>query len=106
MPDQYWVRPEELRARASGYSGVGDRLEDALARLQSTLAAAGACWGEDPAGQRFARAYSGPAGTAQQAFREFAGGLGAIRRKLGTMADNYERADLAGAERFGSGDVA
>lgn len=104
MNDRYWVRPDELRGRAAGYSGVGDRLEDVLTRLQSALTAAGACWGDDEAGQRFARAYDGPAGSAQQAFRDFSRGLRDIHRMLTVMADNYERADRSEADRLRPGD--
>lgn len=100
MVDQWWVRPDELRSRAGGYSGVADRLEDILGRLQTVLAGVGACWGDDEAGQQFARAYGGPAGRAQQAFHEFSEGLQDVRRKLALMADNYELVDRSEADRF------
>ncbi|MQA87370.1 MAG: PE domain-containing protein [Streptosporangiales bacterium] len=103
MLDRFWVQPEELRGRAGGYSGVADQLEDILARLQTVLAGAGECWGDDEAGRQFARAYGGPAGRAQQAFHEFSESMRDVHRRLARMADNYERVDGSAADRFGSG---
>lgn len=100
------VDPPRLRAVAPQFDAVADRLDSARTALQGALAAEGACWGGDAAGQTFAQRYLPQAGAAMTALDMLAEVLRAIRTSLDASADAWEGADHSGAGRFGGASAA
>jgi uncharacterized protein YukE len=63
--------------------------------LQQRLAAFGACWGNDPVGERFGVAYSAAAGVVQNNMTALSTGLVRIAAALRAVAESYEATERA-----------
>ncbi len=95
------VDPVRLRGAAPQFDTVADQLQDARTVLETVLAAEGPCWGEDDAGQTFARSYFPQAEATTQALGTVAEALRAIRVSLDAAAGTWEGCDQGVAGRFG-----
>ncbi|MGH8964867.1 MAG: WXG100 family type VII secretion target [Actinomycetes bacterium] len=99
----FQVDPVRLRGAAPRFDAVADQMEDARSTVETALAAEGTCWGEDDAGQTFARSYLPQAGGTAQALGTVVEALRAIRSSLDAAAGTWEGCDQGVAGRFGGG---
>lgn len=99
----FQVDPVRLRGAAPRFDAVADQVQDARVALEAALAAEGPCWGEDDAGQTFARGYLPQAEAATRALGTVVEALRAIRTSLDAAAGTWEGCDQGVASRFGGG---
>jgi uncharacterized protein YukE len=81
-----------------------DHAEDArrtATALRRAVESAGACWGEDEIGRRFAAAHRAPADAAMAAVEEIPGRLREMGDKLAATADATRDTDRANADDLG-----
>jgi uncharacterized protein YukE len=95
------VDPTALRSASPKFSAAGDKLQSAWETLRSALDAQGECWGNDEAGQEFAKSYKPLADSTRQAFPMLVEGIHSIRTGLDASADTWEAVDQGGAQSFG-----
>lgn len=95
------VDPTALRSASPKFSSAGDKLQTAWETLRSELDAQGECWGNDEAGQEFAKSYKPLAESGRQAFPLLVDGIHSIREGLDASADTWESVDQGGAKSFG-----
>lgn len=95
------VDPTALRSASPKFSSAGDKLQHAWETLRSALDANNGCWGNDDAGQEFAKSYLPLAESGKQAFPLLVEGLHSIRAGLDASADTWEQVDEGGAKTFG-----
>lgn len=70
------------------------------AALRRAVESAGACWGDDEIGERFAAAHRGPAEEALAALEELPERLREVGDKFAATAETNRRTDLANAEEL------
>jgi uncharacterized protein YukE len=97
------VDPVRLRGASPQFDTVADQLQDVRTALETALAAEGPCWGEDDAGQTFARSYLPQTGATTQALGAAVDALRAIRVSLDAAAGTWQGCDQGVAGRFGGG---
>ncbi|MGH3998783.1 MAG: WXG100 family type VII secretion target [Pseudonocardiaceae bacterium] len=97
------VDPVRLRGASPRFDMVADQVRDARTALETALAAEGPCWGEDAAGQTFARGYLPQAEATTQALGTVVEALRAIRVSLDAATGTWEGCDQGAAGRFGGG---
>lgn len=95
------VDPTALRSASPKFSSAADKLQSTWDTLKSALDAQGDCWGNDEAGQEFAKSYTPLADQAAQAFPMLTEGIHSIRTGLDASADTWEAVDQGGARSFG-----
>lgn len=101
MAGGFEVDPVALRSASPRFDGVGDAVTSAFDRLTGALSSEGACWGDDAAGQAFAKGYRPGADLANQVTPALVDALRAIRTELDASANAWERSDTDGATSFG-----
>ncbi|PKW15272.1 WXG100 family type VII secretion target [Saccharopolyspora spinosa] len=94
------VRPEALRGASPQFDGAADKLQAALDKLNGVLQAEGECWGNDEAGQEFAKDYKPGSQSATDAFTGLTGALHQIRGELDNTAKTWETDDTNNADSF------
>jgi len=103
----YTVDPEGLASSGPQYGVVADQVQALYDTLTAKLAAEGACWGNDEAGNAFAAKYVGPAVSALQQMDTTNQGLQSMVDGVGGWAQNYVNADQSAqqdaATQLGSG---
>jgi uncharacterized protein YukE len=95
------VDPTALRSASPKFSAAGDKLQTAWETLRGVLDANNGCWGNDEAGQEFAKSYLPLEQSARQAIPLVAEGIHSIRKGLDASADTWEAVDQGGAKSLG-----
>jgi uncharacterized protein YukE len=95
LGNEFSVNPDSLRSAGAQFGPQDDALTQALAQLKSALAGLNGMCGDDEQGHKFASQYEPKAAQLQEVLGQMALGLGKIGQGLQTMADNYDRADVA-----------
>jgi len=92
--------PAKLARHADEFPGLAERAGAIHGELAAALDAAGACWGDDPAGRSFADGHVQPAGQALDQ-------LGALPHRLTDVGDRfvatargYQQSDADSADRL------
>nr|WP_052477981.1 PE domain-containing protein [Kibdelosporangium sp. MJ126-NF4]CEL15157.1 hypothetical protein [Kibdelosporangium sp. MJ126-NF4]CTQ93247.1 hypothetical protein [Kibdelosporangium sp. MJ126-NF4] len=99
------VDPEGVQAGATGLAGVGTGFTENAATLKAGLRAEGQPWGDDGAGQNFAKDYVPAADAISKAVGEVAAALNQIAENLQAQADAHRKTDESSAQTFGNTQV-
>ncbi|MEU6128568.1 WXG100 family type VII secretion target [Saccharopolyspora sp. NPDC047091] len=101
MSGRMRMRPEEIRAGGARIGAAGDRLDEVLKQLKSSLDGEGECWGDDEAGQKFAETYV-------QNSTDVTDGIGKLAEALGNIMDNLKATadDTEGRDAESASDIA
>ncbi len=89
--------PAKLAQHAADFPGYADQVSAIHTQLRSALAAAGSCWGDDPAGRSFAGAHVPPADGTIDQLAGLPGKLTDVGDRFATTAAGYQQADEYGA---------
>lgn len=92
---------ENLSARAGEFADHAERAKRVATSLRQVIESAGACWGEDEIGRRFAAAHHAPADAALASVEEIPGRLLEMGEGLAATADTTRAADLSNADQLG-----
>lgn len=95
--------PAAIERHAADFPGYADRIGAIHRQLSSALAAAGACWGADPAGQSFAAGHVAPADDTLAQLAALPGRLADVGDRFTVTAAGYRDADQRGADLLGDG---
>lgn len=101
--DGFQADPAALERHAADFPGYADRVAAIHRQLSSALAAAGACWGADAAGQSFAAGHVAPADDTLAQLAALPGRLADVGDRFTTTAAGYRDVDQRGAELLGEG---
>ncbi|WP_199442538.1 WXG100 family type VII secretion target [Umezawaea beigongshangensis] len=91
------VDPGAVSGAAAELGSAADRLESVGTALTDALAAAGACWGGDESGQKFAEDYVPGAEGAVRAFTSLVEGLRGLQGNVVDAMTTYRTVDGTGA---------
>lgn len=97
MTSGFEVDPEVLARHAADFPAHAQRAGAIHAELSDALASAGACWGDDPAGQSFAAGHVADADSTMSRLGGLSGRLGDVGDRLTTTARGYQDADQGAA---------
>ncbi|GAA0509961.1 uncharacterized protein YukE [Saccharopolyspora erythraea NRRL 2338] len=92
------MQPEEIRSGGTKIGHAGEDCEKVHQTLKSGLDAEGQCWGNDEAGQEFAKSYVQAAKDVEEGIKKIAKALGDIKTNLHQTADDTEARDAKSAE--------
>jgi uncharacterized protein YukE len=98
MADQFCIDPAEVRAIADGLAGLSARMTGHVSGLGAHVAGAGAPWGSDDTGDRFAGVADGFVAHLQHRLQTMRTHAEAVQRHaddLATVAGVLEQADQA-----------
>ncbi|AXB44061.1 WXG100 family type VII secretion target [Amycolatopsis albispora] len=87
------VEPDVVRAAAPKFSAVSDGVTKAKNDLWAKGQGEGAPWGDDEAGEEFAKGYLPAVKLAETKFFQLAKAIEDTRKALDTAADRYEGTD-------------
>ncbi|GAA0523987.1 hypothetical protein GCM10011581_45160 [Saccharopolyspora subtropica] len=91
------MQPEEIRSGGKKIGDSGDDLDQVLSKLKSALDAEGECWGNDEAGQNFAKDYTKGRDSVLKSLQKVIKALGDIDDNLRATADDTESGDARSA---------
>ncbi|GAA2816946.1 WXG100 family type VII secretion target [Saccharopolyspora taberi] len=94
------MEPGEIRAGGTKIGNAGQDCESVHQKLKGALDAEGKCWGNDEAGQEFAKGYEKSAKDVEEGIKKIAKALGDIQANLKQTADDVERRDSESAENI------
>ena len=83
----------DLGGQAPQYQSVANQVQLIYQTLSTALDSYGACWGNDDAGQTFARKYVGPALSALSQMDSADQGLQSMADGVSSWAKNYQDTD-------------
>lgn len=92
------MQPEEIRSGGTKIGHAGEDCAKVHQTLKSGLDAEGQCWGNDEAGQEFAKSYVQAAKDVEEGIKKIAKALGDIKTNLHQTADDTEARDAKSAE--------
>lgn len=101
MSDQMRMQPEEIRTGGKKIGDSGDDLDQVLTTLKSALDGEGECWGNDEAGQTFAKDYTQGRDSVFESLKKVVEALGNIDDNLKATADDTETSDAGSASDIG-----
>ena len=93
MTSGYTVDPDAVRGVLGKFAAPADTLEDAKKALVSALQSAGECWGNDEAGQSFAKDYVPAVEPTEKFFTELAKGIRDLQTGVKEAMDAYDERD-------------
>ncbi|MGW1679132.1 WXG100 family type VII secretion target [Saccharopolyspora sp. NPDC002376] len=93
--------PIRVRGGAAKFDGAADQMEQINQRLQQALQAQGQCWGNDEAGQQFAKDYLPGADGMQEALSSVQEALHNLRSQVEGAANDFEAVDQGNADDIG-----
>lgn len=91
MSQGYTVDTDAVRGVVSKFGEPADKLEDAKKALEASLQSAGECWGNDEAGQAFAKDYLPCVPDTVKFFTELAKGIRDLKKSVETAMDSYDK---------------
>ena len=100
MSDSMRMEPEEIRSGGNKIGHAGEDCENVHQKLKSGLDAEGKCWGDDEAGQEFAKGYEKSAKDVEEAIKKVAKALVDIKANLHATAADTEGRDAESAENI------
>ncbi|MGP4016296.1 WXG100 family type VII secretion target [Saccharopolyspora sp. 5N708] len=100
MSSEMRMQPEEIRTGGK-IGDSGDDLDNVLNTLKSALDGEGQCWGNDEAGQNFAKDYTQGRDSVLDSLKKVAKALGDIDDNLKATADDTETGDAKSAGDIG-----
>lgn len=105
MADQgFQADPAVLARHAADFPGYADRLGAIHDELNSALAAAGQCWGDDAAGQSFAAGHVRSADDTLADLGTLPGQVTDVGDRFTATATRYQQADEYGVRLLGDGE--
>jgi uncharacterized protein YukE len=93
--------PAEIRSGGTKVGNAGEDLQRVFDTLKSALDAEGECWGNDEAGQEFAKSYVKASEDVSNGMKKLAKGLDDIKSNLHRTAADTEERDKSAAEDIG-----
>ena len=102
MSGRMRMRPDEIRAGGARIGDAGEQLSSVLDTLKSSLDGEGECWGDDEAGQQFAKDYVKNSKDVTDGLKKLTEALGNIDENLQGTADDTEGRDQQSATDIGN----
>jgi len=93
--DGFKAAAGQIRTGANAFSSMTDAVNTTSQTLSSILASQGNCWGNDEAGQAFAKDYVPASQEALQAFHTLIQNIQLLQQNLQQTANAYEGSDEA-----------
>ncbi|WP_243789327.1 WXG100 family type VII secretion target [Saccharopolyspora gloriosae] len=93
--------PDQVRSGAAKFDVAADQLDDAHQELERQLQAQGACWGEDEAGQGFAKDYMPTADLMNESMKALTETLRSLRQQVQEAANDAQATDQGNADDIG-----
>ncbi|MCI2416233.1 hypothetical protein MOQ72_02255 [Saccharopolyspora sp. K220] len=101
MSGKMRMEPEEIRSGGKKVGDSGDDLDKVMQTLKSALDGEGECWGNDEAGQNFAKDYTKGRDSVLDSLKKVVKALGDIDDNLKATADDTESGDAKSAADIG-----